>query len=163
MWFVAISPYFHYKELTAPIRVFLFGTKPNACSIFASYSLKVNFLHGDPIIDNMVWLSVILEQLSVALWRHNSCFFVHHFSLLPGSPLWELSPGDHSLDPWFWAMGLMHLYNNSHVVFATLSHLGLSSVFKLWRDRCHTVDTIYKLTVLAINPNLECWVWCKSS
>ena len=33
-----------------------------------------------------------LEQLSVCLWRHNSCMFLHHFSLLPVNPLWKLSP-----------------------------------------------------------------------
>ena len=33
-----------------------------------------------------------VEQLSVCLWRHNSRMFLHHFSLLPVSPLWELSP-----------------------------------------------------------------------
>ena len=33
----------------------------------------------------------LLEQLSVCLWRHNSRTFLHLFSLLPGSPLWELN------------------------------------------------------------------------
>ena len=33
-----------------------------------------------------------LEQLSMCLWRHNSRMFLHHFSLLPVGPLWELSP-----------------------------------------------------------------------
>ena len=32
-----------------------------------------------------------LEQLSVCLWRHNARTFLHLFSLLPGSPLWELN------------------------------------------------------------------------
>ena len=34
-----------------------------------------------------------IEQLSICLWRHNSHMFLHLFSLLPVSPLWELSPG----------------------------------------------------------------------
>ena len=33
-----------------------------------------------------------IEQLSVCLWRHNFRMFLHLFSLLPVSPLWELSP-----------------------------------------------------------------------
>ena len=33
-----------------------------------------------------------LEQLSVCLWRHNARMCLHHFSLLPVDPLWELSP-----------------------------------------------------------------------
>ena len=33
----------------------------------------------------------LLEQLSVCLWRHNARTFLHLFSLLPGSPLWELN------------------------------------------------------------------------
>ena len=33
-----------------------------------------------------------IEQLSVCLWRHNSRMFLHHFSLFPVSPLWELCP-----------------------------------------------------------------------
>ena len=33
-----------------------------------------------------------LEQLSVCLWRRNARMFLHHFSLLPIDPLWELSP-----------------------------------------------------------------------
>ena len=33
----------------------------------------------------------LLEQLSVCLWRHNAWTFLHLFSLLPGSPLWELT------------------------------------------------------------------------
>ena len=33
----------------------------------------------------------LLEQLSVCLWRHNTRTFLHLFSLLPGSPLWELN------------------------------------------------------------------------
>ena len=33
-----------------------------------------------------------LKQFSVCLWRHNAHMFLHHFSLLPVSPLWELSP-----------------------------------------------------------------------
>ena len=34
-----------------------------------------------------------IEQMSICLWRHNSHMFLHLFSLLPVSPLWELSPG----------------------------------------------------------------------
>ena len=33
----------------------------------------------------------LLEQLSVCLWRHNARTFLHLFSLLPGSLLWELN------------------------------------------------------------------------
>ncbi len=33
----------------------------------------------------------LLEQLSACLWRHNSLMVLHLFSLLPVSPLWELS------------------------------------------------------------------------
>ena len=33
----------------------------------------------------------LLEQLSVCLCRHNARTFLHLFSLLPGSPLWELN------------------------------------------------------------------------
>ena len=33
----------------------------------------------------------LLEKLSVCLWRHNARTFLHLFSLLPGSPLWELN------------------------------------------------------------------------
>ena len=33
-----------------------------------------------------------IEQLSTCLWRHNSRLFLYLFSLLPVSPLWELSP-----------------------------------------------------------------------
>ena len=32
-----------------------------------------------------------LEQLSMCLWRYNSQILLHHLSLLPNSPLWELS------------------------------------------------------------------------
>ena len=38
-----------------------------------------------------------LEQLSVCLWRHNVCMFLHHFSFLPVDPLWEFSPEVDSL------------------------------------------------------------------
>ena len=31
-----------------------------------------------------------IEQLSMCLWRYNSQMLLHHLSLLPGSPLWEL-------------------------------------------------------------------------
>ena len=33
-----------------------------------------------------------IEQLSICLWRSNSHMFLYLFSLLPVSPLWELSP-----------------------------------------------------------------------
>ena len=33
-----------------------------------------------------------IEQLSTCLWRHNSRMLLYLFSLLPVSPLWELSP-----------------------------------------------------------------------
>ena len=41
-----------------------------------------------------------IEQLSICLWRSNSHMFLHLFSLLPVSPLWELSPEADS-PPWF--------------------------------------------------------------
>ena len=49
----------------------------------------------------------LLEQLSVCLWRHNSHIFLHHFSLLPVNPLWELS---------------LVVDTHSPMVLATLSH-----------------------------------------
>ena len=39
-----------------------------------------------------------IEQLSICLWRHNSHMFLHLFSLLLVSPLWELSL---EVDSWF--------------------------------------------------------------
>ena len=33
----------------------------------------------------------LLEQFCVCLWRHSAQTFLHLFSLLPGSPLWELN------------------------------------------------------------------------
>ena len=33
----------------------------------------------------------LLEQLAVCLWHHNTRTFLHLFSLLPVSPLWELN------------------------------------------------------------------------
>ena len=37
-------------------------------------------------------VTIFIEQLSTCLWRHNSQMFLHLFSLLPVSLLWELSP-----------------------------------------------------------------------
>ena len=31
-----------------------------------------------------------LEQLSICLWRYNSRMLLHHLSLVPGSPCWEV-------------------------------------------------------------------------
>ena len=36
-----------------------------------------------------------LEQLSVCLWRYNSRMLLHHLSLLPSSPWWELDTWSH--------------------------------------------------------------------
>ena len=68
-----------------------------------------------------------LEQLSVCLWRHNSHMFLHHFSLLPVGPLWELSPAVDSP-----AHGL-----------ATLSHTACNYIFLVVSATlCHQVNFI---------------------
>ena len=60
---------------------------PNSLAVLRSVALHTTSKSG---ASPALAFCHFLEQLSVCLWRYNSQMLLHHLSLLPASPLWEL-------------------------------------------------------------------------
>ena len=61
---------------------------PNSLAVLRNIVLRTISKSGASAA--LVFCHFIVDQLSMCLWRYNSQMLLHHLSLLPGSPLWEL-------------------------------------------------------------------------
>ena len=60
---------------------------PNSLAVLRVVALRTTSKSG---ASTALAFCYFIEQLSMCLWRYNSQMLLHHLSLLPGSPIWEL-------------------------------------------------------------------------
>ena len=78
----------HEASVWAAGGIFVPGLwSPNSLAILRVIALRTTSKSG---ASTALAFSNFLEELFVCLWRYNSQMLLHHLSLLPSSPLWEL-------------------------------------------------------------------------
>ena len=76
------------RDIFVPLVVESLGVwSPHSLGVLRNIALHTTSKSGAP---STLAFCHLLEQLSVCLWRYNSRMLLHHLSLLPSSPWWEL-------------------------------------------------------------------------